>query len=151
MPSGRVASCRRCDRLAAAQAEALLSSLQGVGHVIADAAYDAAPLRAFIVKDLGATAQIGASPSRAAMPSIDWRLYKERHQVECFFNKLKRFRRIALRCDGPTAFCPSPDWGEFYTKLEEDQGRMSADDIADDVRPILPPSIFALRNSVLIT
>ncbi|MBN8846499.1 MAG: transposase, partial [Sphingomonas sp.] len=22
-----------------------------------------------------------------------------RHQVECFFNKLKRFRRIALRCE----------------------------------------------------
>ena len=33
------------------------------------------------------------------MPPIDWRLYKERHQVECFFNKLKRFRRIALRCE----------------------------------------------------
>ena len=31
-------------------------------------------------------------------PPIDWRLYKERHQIECFFNKLKRFRRIALRC-----------------------------------------------------
>lgn len=29
----------------------------------------------------------------------DWRLYKKRHQVECFFNKLKRFRRIALRCE----------------------------------------------------
>ena len=29
----------------------------------------------------------------------DRRLYKERHQIECFFNKLKRFRRIALRCE----------------------------------------------------
>ena len=26
-------------------------------------------------------------------------LYKERHQVECFFNRIKRFRRIALRCE----------------------------------------------------
>ncbi len=83
----------------APQARNLLAGLQGVGHVIADAAYDADPLRAFIVDDLGATAQIKANPSRTRKPSIDWRLYKERHQVECFFNKLKRFRRIALRCE----------------------------------------------------
>jgi putative transposase len=25
----------------------------------------------------------------------DWRLYRERHLVECFINKLKRFRRLA--------------------------------------------------------
>jgi transposase len=30
---------------------------------------------------------------------IDWVLYKERHLVECFFNRIKRFRRIALRCE----------------------------------------------------
>lgn len=72
--------------------------MQGVGHVIADAAYDADPLRAFITDNLGAVAQIKANPSRAIAHPIDWRLYKERHQVECFFNKLKRFRRIALRC-----------------------------------------------------
>ena len=81
------------------QAEALLSGLQDVSHVIADAAYDADPLRAFITDNLGATAQINANPSRAVAPAVDWRLYKERHQVECFFNKLKRFRRIALRCE----------------------------------------------------
>lgn len=66
-----------------------------MGHVIADAAD---PLRAFIADDLGATAQIKTNPSRTSKPGIDWRLYKERHQVECFFNKLKRFRRIAVRC-----------------------------------------------------
>ena len=82
------------------QAEALLSGLQGiVGHVIADAAYEADPLRAFIADELGATAQIRANPSRAIVPPIEWRLYKERHQIECFFNKLKRFRRSALRCE----------------------------------------------------
>ena len=81
------------------QAEAPLSGLQGVGHVIADAACDADPLRAFIAQDLGATAQIKPNPSRSASPPIDWRLYKERHQVERFFNKLKRFRRIVLRCE----------------------------------------------------
>ena len=72
--------------------------MKGVGHVIADAAYDADPLRAFIADNLGATAQIKANPSRATVPPIDWRLYEERHQIECFFNNLKRFRRIALRC-----------------------------------------------------
>ncbi len=73
--------------------------MQGVGHVIADAAYDAGPLRVFIADDLGAIAQIKANPSRSIAPPIDWQIYKERHQVECFFNKLKRFRRIALRCE----------------------------------------------------
>jgi transposase len=81
------------------QAKALLSGLTGVSHVIADAAYDADPLRTFIAYNLKATAQIKANPSRATTPPVDWRLYKERHQVECFFNKLKRFRRIALRCE----------------------------------------------------
>ncbi len=76
-----------------------MKGLKGVGHVIADAAYDADPLRALIADDLGAIAHIRANPSRTGKPPIDWRLYKERHQVECFFNKLKRFRRIALRCE----------------------------------------------------
>jgi len=30
---------------------------------------------------------------------VDWWLYKERHLVECFFQKLKWFRRIATRYD----------------------------------------------------
>ena len=29
----------------------------------------------------------------------DWWLYKERHLVECFFLKLKNFRRVATRYD----------------------------------------------------
>lgn len=77
----------------------MLAGLNGVGHVIADAAYDADALRTFIADDLGASAHIKAHPNRTVMPPIDWRLYKERHQVECFFNKLKRCRRIALRCE----------------------------------------------------
>ncbi|ERU20964.1 MULTISPECIES: IS5 family transposase, partial [Brucella] len=81
------------------QASSLLSGLKGVGHVIADAAYDADHLRAFIASNLKATAQIKANPTRSSAPTIDWRLYKERHQIECFFNKLKRYRRIALRCE----------------------------------------------------
>lgn len=30
---------------------------------------------------------------------VDWFLYKERHLVECFFNKIKHFRRVATRYD----------------------------------------------------
>jgi transposase len=29
----------------------------------------------------------------------DWCVYKERHLVECFFQKLKNFRRVATRHD----------------------------------------------------
>ena len=81
------------------QAQGLLEGLLGVDHVIADAAYDSDALRAFIAEDLGATAQIKANPTRKRTHPIDWTLYKERHQIECFFNRLKRFRRIALRCE----------------------------------------------------
>ena len=81
------------------QARGLIEGLRGVTHVICDAAYDADHLRGFITKDLGATARIKPNPSRAIQPETDWSLYKERHLVECFFNKIKRFRRIALRCE----------------------------------------------------
>jgi transposase len=43
--------------------------------------------------------QIKGRRSRAGHKDIDWTLYKERHLVECFFHKIKRFRRIALRCE----------------------------------------------------
>jgi transposase len=81
------------------QARGLLEGLTGIGHVIADAAYDADHFRDFIADSLIASAQIKQNPSRSGSRNIDWMLYKERHLVECFFNKLKRFRRIALRCE----------------------------------------------------
>jgi transposase len=67
--------------------------------LIADAAYDADHLRTSIAEDLGATAQIRQNTTRSQTKAIDWALYKERHLVECFFNKIKRFRRIAQRCE----------------------------------------------------
>lgn len=81
------------------QARGLIAGLSGVEHVIMDAAYDADHLRNFIADDLGATAHIKRNPTRREDRPIDWVIYKERHLVECFFNKLKRFRRIALRCE----------------------------------------------------
>ena len=80
------------------QAAALIAALSGVSHVIADAAYDAGHLRTRI-EDLGAAAQIRANPSRAIKPPLDPDLYAERHKIENFFQRLKRFRRIALRCE----------------------------------------------------
>jgi len=47
-------------------------------------------------------AREGIKPT-PALP-IDWKLYKERHQVEGFLNKLKRFRRVALRCEKTIPF-----------------------------------------------
>ena len=81
------------------QARGLIEGLRGIRHVIADAAYDADHLRSFISGSLRAEAQIKQNPSRAIRYPIDWTLYKERNLVECFFNKIKRFRRIALRCE----------------------------------------------------
>ena len=81
------------------QARALIEGLEGVGHVIADAGCDAGHLRSFIADDLGATAQIKQNPSRSGTKAIDRDLCKERNLVERFFNQIKRFRRIALRCE----------------------------------------------------
>lgn len=81
------------------QATSLIEGLKGVGHVIADAAYDAGHLRDLIAGDLGAKAHIQANPSRAIKPLLDPDLYAERHKVENFFQRIKRFRRIALRCE----------------------------------------------------
>jgi transposase len=81
------------------QAAALIDGLKGVGHVIADAAYDSDVLRGKIEDELGAEAQIRANPSRAIKAPLDPDLYAERHKVENFFQRIKRFRRIALRCE----------------------------------------------------
>ena len=45
---------------------------------------------------------IKAIPPKSNNPDpwyCDFWLYKERHLVECFFNKIKAFRRVATRYD----------------------------------------------------
>ena len=64
--------------------------------VIADTAYDADHLRDAIAAQ-SAQAVIPSSPSRSKAHSLDKALYRERHLVECCFNKLKHFRRVATR------------------------------------------------------
>ena len=80
-------------------AEVLLEGFDAARFVIADCAYDADRIRTVIDKQLGAVAVIPSNPSRAGVIPMDEEVYKERHLIECFFNKIKRYRRIALRCE----------------------------------------------------
>lgn len=80
-------------------AEALLNGFDAADYVVADCAYDADRIRTVIDEQLGAVAVIPSNPSRAGALAMDEEIYKERHLIECFFNKIKRFRRISLRCE----------------------------------------------------
>ena len=66
--------------------------------VLGDRGYDAAHIRTTIV-EAGAQAVIPPKSNRKQPNSYDAQLYKERHLVECFFNKLKHFRRCFARFD----------------------------------------------------
>ncbi len=74
--------------------------LQGFAFkaVIADKGYDADPLRQTIA-DQQAQVVIPPRSNRTVLYEYDEHLYRERHLVECAFNKLKWFRRIATRYD----------------------------------------------------
>ena len=65
---------------------------------MAEAAYDSDKLREQIVEQ-GVVACIKPRRNRKVVIPFDKEQYKERHLVECFFQKLKRYRRIATRYD----------------------------------------------------
>ena len=77
------------------QAEGLIADVPGE-HLIADKAYDADHFRTRL-DDATMEAVIPSNRSRARTIPYDAELYKERHLVECFINKIKHFRRIATR------------------------------------------------------
>jgi transposase len=79
------------------QAETLIDSFQ-FDYVIADKGYDA---DAFLqtIADQTAQAVIPSRKRRLEPRVYDAHLYKERHLVECFINKIKWFRRIFTRYD----------------------------------------------------
>ncbi len=79
------------------QAAALLAGYQ-CDYVIADKAYDADDFLA-LVDQIGAIPVIPATKRRTDPRPHDEHLYKERHLVECFINKIKWFRRIFTRYD----------------------------------------------------
>jgi transposase len=64
--------------------------------VAGDKAYDAGPLVQMLA-DHRCTVVIPSKMDRASQRAIDRHLYKERCLVECFFQRIKRFRRISMR------------------------------------------------------
>lgn len=70
-------------------------------HVLADRAYDTDRIRAYLA--FRAEAVIPAKMTRKQPVPHDEHLYKERHLVECFINKIKHFRRVATRYDKTSA------------------------------------------------
>jgi transposase len=81
----------------------MLSDLELTGkNVLADRGYDTDK----IIELLQQRQAISVIPSRVhrkVQRDCDWWVYKERHLVECFFNKIKHFRRLATRYDKLTA------------------------------------------------
>ena len=77
------------------QAPALIAGFE-VEQVIADKGYDSTAFIASI-EAAGAQAVIPARKKRRQPRSHDQYAYRERHLIECLFNRLKQFRRIATR------------------------------------------------------
>ena len=67
-------------------------------YVVADKAYDADAFMA-LIEAMGAIPVIPARKNRTQPRHYDTHLYKERHLVECFINKIKWYRRIFSRFD----------------------------------------------------
>ena len=79
------------------QASYLIEGFEN-SNVIADKAYDA---KAFIeqIEKQKCNPVIPPRSNRKNPRQYDEHLYKERHLVECFFNKIKHFRRVFSRFD----------------------------------------------------
>ena len=63
-----------------------------------DKAYGSKEIRDYIINNKGTYAIPPKSNAREPW-ECDWWQYKERHLVECFFNKIKHFRHVATRYD----------------------------------------------------
>ncbi len=79
------------------EAEALLYEVQNT-TAIADKGYDSEVLVKFI-EDKNSKAVIPPRKNRKAPREYEAHLYKERHLIECFFGKIKHFRRVFSRFD----------------------------------------------------
>ena len=82
-------------------AEALIAGLPAQ-NILGDKAFDSDRFRAHVAQR-NMTAVIPCNASRARAIPYDTHLYKERHLVECFINKIKHFRRVATRYDKTVA------------------------------------------------
>ena len=77
------------------QAEGLLADFE---RVIADRSYDAEEFL-ILIADKEAEAVIPPRKKRKEQREYDGHLCKERHLIECFFNKIKHYRRLFSRFD----------------------------------------------------
>ncbi|MFP3036487.1 MAG: IS5 family transposase, partial [Wolbachia sp.] len=79
------------------QARALTDNIYN-STVVADKGYDS---NAFIanLESKGCTVVIPLRRNRKVRRHYDDHIYKERHLIECFFGKIKNFRRIFSRFD----------------------------------------------------
>jgi len=67
-------------------------------NILGDKAYGTDEIRNYVTdKDAAYTIPPKSNTKKPWL--CDWHLYKERHLVECFFNKIKHFRRVATRYD----------------------------------------------------
>lgn len=85
-------------------------------HVLADKAFDCDKFLDQIISQ-NCTPVIPPRSNRKVQRVVDYYLYKERHLIECFFSKVKQFRRIFSRFDkmaiaylGFLAFASSIIW-----------------------------------------
>ena len=75
----------------------LLSSVEiENSYVLADKAYGTEKIRTYI-QGKGAAYVIPLKVNTVDPWDCDYYHYKERHVVECFFQKIKQFRRVATR------------------------------------------------------
>ena len=67
-------------------------------NILGDKAYGTEKIRTYITEQ-NAKYTIPPRENNSDPWYCDYWLYKERHLVECFFNKIKAFRRVATRYD----------------------------------------------------
>lgn len=79
------------------QAKKLLDNVSS-SYVIADKAYGSSIIRAYI-KEKNCIDVIPSKANSLQPIEYDKHIYKERHAIECFFSKIKYFRRVFSRFD----------------------------------------------------
>ena len=97
LTGGRRTHVRSAQRHDVTQAEELLKGWKTT-RVLADKGYDSNAVLANVAA-LNAEAVIPPKANRLIQREYDKEFYKERHLVECYFNKLKQFRRVFSRFD----------------------------------------------------
>ena len=87
------------------QALALLEGFQ-FAAVLADWGYDTDKILDFLAQNNAEAVIRGAlwaKKNRLIQRQTDWHIYKVRHLVECFMNKIKQYRRIFSRFEKSAA------------------------------------------------